>query len=54
MNRLLQLFQDVSDGVHNENYMEYGVLLVTGIGFSLFLRGALFGQLWYKGTLRLI
>lgn len=48
-NRLLQLFQDVSDGVHYDHPYGYGSLLVTGIGFSFFLKGALFGQLWYYG-----
>lgn len=49
MNRLLQLLQDVSNGVYYEDVMIYGTLIVIGMGVSIVILGAITGQLWYHG-----
>lgn len=49
MNRLLQLLQDMSNGVHYEDAMKYGTLILIGMGVSIVILGMVTGQLWYYG-----
>ncbi|KAI7896256.1 P-loop containing nucleoside triphosphate hydrolase protein [Mucor mucedo] len=50
MNRLLQLLQDVSNGVYYEDAMMYGTLIVIGMGVSIVILGIITGQLWYHAS----
>lgn len=51
MNRLLQFLQDYNDGIDFEHPVQYGVLIVLGMGVSIIALGILVGQQWYFGEL---
>lgn len=51
MNRLLQFLQDYNDGYDFEHPVQYGVLIVLGMGVSIVALGIFVGQQWYYGKL---
>jgi hypothetical protein len=51
MNRLLQFLQDYNDGIHFEHPVQYGTLVVVGMGVSLMLMGIVVSQQWYFGKI---
>lgn len=50
MNRVLQFLQDMSEGTYYEHAMQYGALMVIGMGLSIVALGVVVGQLWYYGN----
>ncbi|KAI8975591.1 hypothetical protein BDF20DRAFT_617319 [Mycotypha africana] len=54
INRLLQFLQDYNDGVLKRDHpMQYGFLLVVGMGASLVVAGIVSGQQWYYSSCEL-
>lgn len=49
MNRLLQLLQDLSNGVHYDHPVKYGSIIVFGMGATVVILGTVVGQLWFYG-----
>ncbi|KAL9538569.1 hypothetical protein MBANPS3_010833 [Mucor bainieri] len=47
MNRLLQFLQDYNEGIDFEHPVQYGVLIVLGMGISIVALGIFVGQQWY-------
>ncbi|GAN04018.1 multidrug resistance-associated ABC transporter [Mucor ambiguus] len=50
MNRLLQFLQDYNDGVDFEHPVQYGVLIVLGMGASIVVLGIFVSQQWYYAS----
>ncbi|KAG2235405.1 hypothetical protein INT48_005755 [Thamnidium elegans] len=50
MNRLLQLLQDLSNGVHYEHPVKYGSMIVFGMGTTVIILGTVVGQLWFYAS----
>ncbi|CAO0789946.1 unnamed protein product [Mucor circinelloides] len=50
MNRLLQFLQDYNDGIDFEDPVQYGILLVLGMGVSIVVLGIFVGQQWYYAS----
>ncbi|OAD06293.1 hypothetical protein MUCCIDRAFT_139417 [Mucor lusitanicus CBS 277.49] len=50
MNRLLQFLQDYNDGYDFEHPVQYGVLIVLGMGVSIVALGIFVGQQWYYAS----
>ncbi|KAK4511114.1 uncharacterized protein ATC70_012325 [Mucor velutinosus] len=50
MNRLLQFLQDYNDGIDFEHPVQYGVLIVLGMGVSIVALGIFVSQQWYYAS----
>lgn len=51
MNRLLQFLQDYNNGIHFEHPIQYGTLIVVGMGVSIIFMNIVIAQQWYFGKL---